>query len=145
MNADCGHPAAAAPLADALFAELAEALARLAATGEETVIDLKSLPVSPADLEALGERLGTGEVRCDIEVAGRSEVRETAYSGIWWVRHYGAGDELAVEEIVVTRVPEILVSHPDDVAFAARRMREAVDQPKTEDSTAADEEDLSRG
>ena len=40
MNADCGHPAAAAPLADALFAELAEALARLAATGEETVIDL---------------------------------------------------------------------------------------------------------
>ena len=145
MNADCGHPAPAATLADAVFAELAEALARLAATGEETIVDLKSLPFSPTDLEALAERLGTGEVACELEVAGRSEVRETAYAGIWWVRHFGAGDELAVEEVVVARVPEIIIAHPDDIAFAARRMREAVDAPTNPTSTPADEEDLSRG
>ena len=145
MNADCGHPAPAASLADAVFAELAEALARLAATGEETVVDLKSLPFSPTDLEALAERLGTGEVSCELDVAGQSEVRETAYSGVWWVRHIGGDGQAIVEEVVVARVPEILMSHPDDVAFAARRMRAAVDQPQTNEQTAADEEEISRG
>lgn len=142
MNADCVAPAA---LADAVFAELATALARLAETGEETVVDLKSLPFSPTDLEALAARLGTGEVTCELEVAGRSEVRETSYSGIWWVRHIGGDGSAVVEEVVVARIPEILISHLDDVAFAARRMREAVDQPPTGETTAADEEDMSRG
>lgn len=145
MNADCGHPAPAASLADAVFAELAHALVRLAETGEETVIDLRSLPFGPTDLAALAERLGTGEVTCTLEVAGRSEVRETGFAGIWWVRHFGAGDEIAAEEVQVTRIPEILVSHPDDVAFAARRIADAVAASPDQEPTAADEEDMSRG
>ena len=145
MNADCAAPVATAALADAVFAELATALARLAETGEETVVDLKSLPFSPTDLEALAARLGTGEVTCELEVAGRSEVRETSYSGIWWVRHIGGDGSAVVEEVVVARIPEILISHLDDVAFAARRMRAAVDQPQTNETTAADEEEISRG
>ncbi len=145
MNAECGHPAPAASLADAVFAELAHALARLAETGEETVIDLRSLPFGPTDLEALAEKLGDGEVTCALEVAGRSEVRETGFAGVWWVRHFGAGDEIAAEEVHVTRIPEILVSHPDDVAFAARRIADAVAASPQNEPTAADEEDMSRG
>jgi hydrogenase-1 operon protein HyaF len=143
MNADCGHPGPAASLSDAVFAELAHALTRLAETGEETVVDLRSLPLGPNDLTALADRLGTGEVTCALEVAGRSEVRETGFAGVWWVRHFGAGDEVAAEEVQVTRIPEILVSHSDDVAFAARRM--AVAATESDRSTAADEEDMSRG
>jgi len=124
-------------LADAVLTEIADALARLAATGEETLIDLKSLPLSPADLERLAEALGKGEVECVLEVAGRSEVRETGFSGVWWVRHFGAGDVVAVEEIAVTRIPDVLVSHPDDVALAARRLAAMVAEP----ASPADEED----
>jgi hydrogenase-1 operon protein HyaF len=145
MNADCGHPAPATSLADAVFAELAHALARLAETGEETVIDLRSLPFGPTDLERLSEKLGTGEVTCTLEVAGRSDVRETGFAGVWWVRHFGDGDDVAAEEVHVTRIPEILVSHPDDVAFAARRIADAVVASTQSEPTAADEEDMSRG
>jgi len=145
MNADCGHPAAAPSLADAVFAELADALTRLAETGTETVVDLRSLPFSEADLAALAERLGEGEVACELEVAGRSEVRETGFSGIWWVRHLGSDGVVAAEEVHVTRIPEILVSHPDDIGFAARRMREVAATFGHQDPTAADEEDMSRG
>ena len=145
MNADCGHPAPATSLADAVFAELAHALARLAETGEETVIDLRSLPFGPSYLEALAEKLGTGEVAATLEVAGRSEVRETGWAGIWWVRHFGDGDDVVAEEVQVTRIPEILVSHPDDVTFAARRMADAVATTGRQEPTAADEEDISRG
>ncbi|MDK9696114.1 MAG: hydrogenase expression/formation protein [Siculibacillus sp.] len=145
MNADLCHTGPAASLADAVFAELAHALSRLAATGEEMVVDLRSLPFGPTDLAALSERLGTGEVTCTLEVAGRSEVRETGFAGIWWVRHLGDGDEVAGEEVHVTRIPEILSSHPDDVAFAARRIADAVTASPQEGPTAADEEDISRG
>jgi hydrogenase-1 operon protein HyaF len=124
-------------LAAAVLAEIAAALARLAETDEETLIDLKSLPLSPADLEHLADALGKGEVECALEVAGRSEVRETGFSGVWWVRHLGAGDEVAVEEIAVTRIPDILMSHPDDVARAARRLSALVAEP----APLADEED----
>lgn len=145
MNAEFGTPAAATGLADAVFAEIAAALGALAATGETTVIDLRSLPLVPADLVALAERLGEGEVTCRIEVAGPSEVRETGFSGVWWVRHLDGGGAVVVEEVQVTRIPEILPSHPDDVAFAARRMADLVARPQVAQPTAADEEDLSRG
>ena len=124
-------------LAAAVLSEIATALARLAATGEETLIDLKSLPLSPTDLEGLAETLGRGEVECVLEVAGRSEVRETGFSGVWWIRHYGGGDAIAVEEIAVTRIPDVLMSHPDDVALAARRLATVA----TQAPSPADEED----
>ena len=145
MNAESGTPAPVASLAEAVFAELSHALAKLADTGEETVVDLRSLPFGEADLAALAEKLGEGEVRCDLEVAGRSEVRETGFSGIWWVRHFGGDGSTVVEEIAVTRIPEILVSHPEDIAFAARRMAGVVEENSVAHSTAADEEDISRG
>ena len=145
MNAECATPTPVATLADAVFAELAHALLKLAETGEETIVDLRSLPFGEADLAALTEKLGEGEVRCELEVAGRSEVRETGFSGIWWVRHFGGDGSTVVEEIVVARIPDILVSDPHDVAFAARRMAGVVEENSLAHSTAADEEDISRG
>lgn len=145
MNAEIGTPTPAVSLSDAVFAELAHALTRLAETGEETVVDLRSLPFGEAERDALRERLGKGEVACELEVAGRSEVHETGFSGIWWVRHYGGSGEVIVEEVVVARVPEILVSHPEDVAHAARRMGAQIGEIREPQSTAADEEEISRG
>ncbi len=145
MNAESGPPMPALSLADAVFAELAHALARLVETGEETVVDLRSLPFGETERDALRERLGKGEVTCELEVAGRSEVHETGFSGVWWVRHYGGSGEVIVEEVVVARIPEILVSHPEDVAHAARRMAATRDETPVTQSTAADEEEISRG
>lgn len=141
MNSAVPITGEATPLALAVLAEIATALGRLAATGEATTIDLKSLPLAPDDLARLSEMLGEGEVRCELEVAGRSEVRETGFSGVWWIRHLGLGDEVALEEITITFVPEILQAHPDDVARAARRLAEAVAAP----APLADEEETPRG
>ena len=59
-----------------------------------------------------------------LELAGPSEIWETAYTGVWWVRHQGAGDRVATEEIAITRIPEILRAHPDDIDAAAARLHE---------------------
>jgi hydrogenase-1 operon protein HyaF len=114
-------------MALSVLAEVGRLLESLASTGEPGAIDLRSLPLTDADRLQLEELLGRGEVSAELELAGRSEVWETAYPGAWWVRHRGAGDRIAAEEIAVCPVPDILLAHPDDIHAAARRVRRDLD------------------
>jgi hydrogenase-1 operon protein HyaF len=106
-------------MAQSLLREIARALAALAETGTRDAIDLRSLPLTPADREALDDALGRGEVSAALTLAGDSLLWETRFAGVWWVRHLGAGGQIAAEVIEITPVPDILASHPDDIAAAA--------------------------
>ena len=116
-------------MARAVLTEIAQRLEALVDAGESSVIDLRSLPLTDADLVELDEILGHGEVAASIEVIGSTEVRETGYAGVWWVRHLGARGQVAAEEIAVPRVPEILCAQVEDVQLASDRLREHVKQP----------------
>lgn len=96
------------------------------------MISLRNLPMTDADRKELEELLGRGEVRADLEVSGHSEVWETSYPGVWWVQHKGIDGALACEEIAITPIPEILLTHPVDIQAAASRLEQelnAVHQP----------------
>jgi len=110
-------------MAWSVLAEVGRLLETLAASGQPGSIDLRSLPLTDADRAELETLLGQGEVRVELDLAGRSEVWETGYAGAWWIRHRGAGERLAAEEIAVCAVPEILKTHPADIETAARRLR----------------------
>lgn len=114
-------------LAESVLREIVERLALLAASGATAAIDLHSLPMTPADRGELERRLGRGEVTVKLDVGGTSELWETGYSGVWWVRHLGAADRVAVERIEIAAIPEILVAHDEDIAAAAVRAREEVE------------------
>ena len=81
-------------LAQSVLREIAELLSVLVAEGETGAIDLHGLPMTPADRSELEESLGRGDVEAILNVAGTSEVWETRYSGVWWVRHFGADDKM---------------------------------------------------
>jgi hydrogenase-1 operon protein HyaF len=117
-------------MAWSVLAEVGRLLECLAQTGEPGYIDLRSLPLTDADRGELESLLGRGEVRVDLSLAGASEVWETAYAGAWWIRHRGAGERIAAEEIAVCPVPEILKTHPADIQAAARRLRRDLQQPR---------------
>ncbi len=103
MNAEAPNPAGPRTgMADSLLHEIAERLADLAATGQTSAIDLRSLPMTPADRRELEDRLGRGEIEARLTVGGASEIWETRYAGVWWVRHFGAGDKIAAEQIDIT-------------------------------------------
>jgi hydrogenase-1 operon protein HyaF len=114
-------------MALSVLAEVGRMLEALTGSGQEGSIDLRSLPLSEVDREQLETVLGKGEVRAELNVAGKSEVWETAYSGVWWIRHRGAGGKIASEEISVCRIPEILITHPVDIEAAAGRLREELE------------------
>jgi hydrogenase-1 operon protein HyaF len=114
-------------MAYSILAEIGQLLTALSERGEAGAIDLRSLPMTDADRGQLEEILGHGEVRAELDLAGDSEVWETSYNGVWWIRHKGAGDKIATEIIAVTPIPEILMTHPADIAAASRRIRQDLD------------------
>ena len=116
-------------MANAVLSEISDRLGVLADTGEPSVVNLRGLPMTVADLRELEESLGRGEVSVSLEVAGTSEIWETRYSGVWWVRHLGTGGQVATEEIADTPFPEILRAHTQDIQAAAARIREDTGAP----------------
>ncbi len=110
-------------MARALLTEILAALETLAEREHTEVIDLRSLPMSPQDREELEEMLGRGEVKASISAAGDTEIFETQFPGVWWVRHRGSTDEIVYEAIEVTRCPELLSAPVDDVRDSARELR----------------------
>ena len=115
-------------MALSILAEIGQMLDTLADKGQPGSIDLRSLPLSDTDREELESLLGHGEVHAELQLAGTSEVWETAYPGVWWIRHRGAGDKIASEEIAVCPVPEILITHPVDIQAAARRLNKTTSE-----------------
>lgn len=115
-------------MAYSVLAEIGRLLEALATDGRSDAIDLRSLPLTDADREQLLELLGPGEVTAELDVAGRSTVRETAFAGVWWICHRGADDRVASEEIAVCPVPSIVVSHPADISAAARRIQQTLSE-----------------
>ena len=114
-------------MALSVLAEIGRMLEALSESGQAGAIDLRSLPLSDVDRAQLEEVLGRGEVRVELDIAGESEVWETTYSGVWWIRHRGADSKIATEEISVCAIPEILITHPVDIKAAAGRLREELE------------------
>lgn len=111
-------------LVEAVLRELVEHLVALAARPDgSSAIDLRSLPMGDGDRRALRQRLGAGEVRATLALSGTSRVEETGYAGVWWVRHESIDGGVLAEQIVVARVPELLLAHPADIDDAARRLQ----------------------
>lgn len=109
-------------MADAVLREIVSLLEAFSRTGAEAAIDLGTIPLTAADRDELEHRLGRGEIEAKVAVAGDSEVWETAYSGVWWVRHRGLSGRVACEHIAITAVPDILASDREDARAAAQRL-----------------------
>ena len=108
--------------APVLLREIAELGRRLLSTGESAAIDLRALPLTPADLDWLRETLGQGQVMATLEAEGESTLIETVCPGVWWVTHHNDHGAVASEFIEVTLVPELLKAHPDDVKIGLEHL-----------------------
>jgi len=101
--------------AQAVLREVENLLERLVDAGEESSIDLTSLPLRPEDYDLLEEVLGEGEVSAEVTSIGPTRVHETGIPGVWWITHYNTDDEVMSEFIEVAYCPEILLTPEDDI------------------------------
>jgi hydrogenase-1 operon protein HyaF len=109
-------------MAWSVLTEISQLLNNLSERGENASISLRGLPMTGADREQLEELLGRGEVHAELDLSGKSEVWETRYPGVWWIRHQGLDGKIACEEIAITPIPDILKTHPDDIRASATRL-----------------------
>jgi len=105
-----------------LLRELAEQVKRLLATGESSAIDLSALPLTPADLDWLHDKLGSGEIAITLQANGESTLNETACPGVWWVTHRNEQGAVTSQFIEVAFVPELAKAHPRDVAIGLEQL-----------------------
>jgi hydrogenase-1 operon protein HyaF len=109
-------------LVDALLMEVAGMLGRLIDRGETATVDLRGLPLSPACITDLENRLGRGEVSVQLDAAGRSDIHETGFPGVWLTRHSDEAGRLIALLIEVATVPDILCADPADMAASLQRL-----------------------
>jgi hydrogenase-1 operon protein HyaF len=109
-------------LVDALIMEVAGLLQGLVEHGEAGIIDLLGLPLSPSCVAALEQRLGPGEITVQLDAAGRSEIRETGFPGVWWTRHADEAGRVIALLIEVAFVPAILRADVDDMTRGHQRL-----------------------
>ena len=125
---DC-RPVDRVSLVKTLLQELHAMLKTLLDTGQGGALDLRALPaLGEESYQFLKNELGVGEVSARIQSFGRSEIQETAYSGIWWVSHYNQDDDIYTELIEVNFLPEILKSHQDDVRLSRSRLHKLLSE-----------------
>jgi len=116
----------------ALLQEILNMLDALCRQGESNSIDIRSLPLSPAEYEFLEVFFGEGEVSARINALGLSEIRETRFPGIWWIRHLNAQDELIAELIEVTTLPEMLKTQMPDLYQSNDALRRYIEELQTQ-------------
>ncbi len=102
--------------------EIRHALKRLADGGARTQIDLGAIPFGPGDEERLLNLLGRGEVEARVDAFGPTRIWESAIPGVWLVDHHNAEDERIALHVEVSRVPELLCTHPRDLQEAAEKL-----------------------
>ena len=121
INPPSGEPGLTGNAAP-LLRELAEQVRRLLDSGEPSAIDLSALPLTPADLDWLRDRLGSGEIAVTLQANGESTLNETACPGVWWVTHHNEQGAVTSQFIEVAFVPELVKAHPQDVAIGLEQL-----------------------
>jgi hydrogenase-1 operon protein HyaF len=106
-----------------LLHEIRHALAQLLDLGNETVIDLRSIPLAPGEEAAIEQALGEGEVRAVLSALGTSDFRETSYPGVWVVTHYNRDEQIVGKFVEITSIPALLRAQTEDMAAGLRRLQ----------------------
>ncbi|WP_043112200.1 hydrogenase expression/formation protein [Solimonas flava] len=112
--------------APAILAELAEHLRRWTPGRAAQVINLTLLPLSPGDLDYLGERLGSGGTTILSRGYGNCRVTRTALAPCWQVVYYNSQDQVILNTLEVGGVPDVVCAAVEDLHDSRERLVEAL-------------------
>jgi len=121
--------------------EIRHALRKLLETGENSIIDLRSIPLAPGEEETIIATLGCGEVHAKLNALGPSEIYETRFAGVWLTTHFNEESSIIGRFIEVTRFPDILKSQQEDMTISLDQLEHELeheslsDQPETDAET----------
>jgi hydrogenase-1 operon protein HyaF len=112
--------------APSVLVEIADASAAyLQGTAEGVhVINLSLLPFSPEDHSLLGAQLGEGVVAMLSRGYGNCRISATEVSGVWRVQYFNSTDQLILDTLEITDMPQVACAAQEDLDDSAERLRE---------------------
>jgi len=110
-----------------IMTELQEHLRRWQPGRLAHVINLTLLPLSAADIQFLGETLGSGPVETLSRGYGDCQITSTACPGIWWVRYTNSMGTLILNTLEITDIPAVACAAQDDLDDSRRRFSELLE------------------
>ena len=113
--------------APALLVELMDKSAGFSDQAELHVINLTLLPHTEPDLEWLDTALGQGSVEILSRGYGNCRISATGQAHVWRVQFFNSMDVLILDTFEVTRLPEVALAAPEDLADSAERIREVME------------------
>lgn len=117
-----------------LLHEIRHALERLSTTGQSMTIDLSSIPFLPGDRQQLLDILGSGEVTATVDAMGPTHIRETAFPGVWLIRHLSVDEKEVASHIEICRIPSLLATPDDDIADSLSMLQKRLSDEFGDDS-----------
>lgn len=116
-------------LVHSILQEISTLLERYLQRGAQGELDLKGLPLTEIDREALYRALGQGEITMQLSVMGKSEIVETAYPGVWRILHSDQEGRRIADLIEVGAVPTIVSADRAEMLRSVDRLREETIKP----------------
>jgi len=115
-----------------LLHEIRHALSALLENGEQTIIDLRSMPLAPGEEAHIEAALGQGEVRVELSALGRSDIIETQYPGVWMITHSNTDGAILGKYIEIALIPDILQAQQGDIQAGLEQLSETLKTTSTE-------------
>lgn len=115
-----------------LLHEIRHALSALLENGEQTIIDLRSMPLAPGEEAHIETALGQGEVRVELNALGRSDIIETRYPGVWMITHSNTDGTILGKYIEIALIPDILQAQQGDIQAGLEQLSETLKTTSTE-------------
>jgi hydrogenase-1 operon protein HyaF len=113
--------------APALLVELMDKSASYSDQAELHVINLTLLPHTEPDLEWLDTAMGQGSVEILSRGYGNCRISATGQAHVWRVQFFNSMDVLILDTFEVTRLPEVALAAPEDLADSAERIQEVME------------------
>ena len=101
-----------------ILQEIKNSLDHLLHSGNETVIELSTIPYGLESEEILLKTLGKGEVTASLTILGSDVIHETGIHGVWWVQHNDEKGNAITKSIYISYIPSILLAQPEDVEYS---------------------------
>ncbi|MCL2724932.1 MAG: hydrogenase expression/formation protein [Polyangiaceae bacterium] len=88
------------------------------------VINFSLLPMTPEDLAYLYDAMQPGSVSMLSRGYGNCRITSTGLAHGWWVQYFNSMDQLILNTLEVTDVPEVVQAADDDIRNSAERLGE---------------------
>jgi len=110
----------------ALLAELRSASQAARDGAPAHVINLTLLPLTPPDLQYLGEALGPGAATVLSRGYGKCRITSTALRDVWWVQYFNGMDKLILNTVEVVDIPEVALAAEEDWRDSVERIGDLI-------------------